>query len=110
VVFDSVLTAAKNGVLVLTSITGRERRLTLADRIHLAFVSGNTVMVGRVNASRAHVESGVRDMAHAGTQDPGWLRRLLTDRVSGLGHSRDLFARPRHPGGATTIVCEVAAS
>ena len=109
VVFDSMLTVAKNGVLVLTSITGGGRSLTVpADRINLEFVLGNKVMVGSVNASREHFESGVRDMAHAETQYPGWLRQLLTDRVSGLENYRDLFVRLQNPNGAIKIFCEVA--
>ena len=52
-----------------------------ADRINLEFVLGNKVMVGTVNASRENFESGVRDMAQAEAEYPGWLRQLLTDRV-----------------------------
>ena len=109
VVFESMLTVAKNGVLVLTSITGGGRSLTVpADRINLEFVLGNKVMVGSVNASRDNFESGVRDMAHAEAQYPGWLQQLLTDRVRGLENYRDLFARLQNPNGAIKIFCEVA--
>jgi hypothetical protein len=65
-------------------------------------------MVGSVNASRDHFEAGVRDMAHAEAQSPGWLEQLLTDRVDGLENYRDLFARLRNPNGAIKIFCEVA--
>jgi threonine dehydrogenase-like Zn-dependent dehydrogenase len=109
VVFDSMLAVAKNGVLVLTSITGGGRSLTVpADRINLEFVLGNKVMVGSVNAGRDHFESGVRDMAHAEAEHPGWLRQLLTDRVDGLDNYRDLFARLQNPDKAIKIFCEVA--
>jgi hypothetical protein len=105
-----MLTVAKNGVLVLTSITGGGRSLAVpADRINLEFVLGNKVMVGSVNASRDNFESGVRDMAHAEAQYPGWLQRLLTDRVDGLENYRDLFARLQNPNGSIKIFCEVAA-
>src|SRR5688572_4216001 len=44
VVFESMLAVAKNGVLVLTSITGGGRELTVpADRINLEFVLGNKI-------------------------------------------------------------------
>jgi hypothetical protein len=80
VVFDSMQTIAKNGVLVLSSITGGSRRLDVpADRINLDFVLGNKVMVGTVNASRENFENGVRDMAEAELEYPGWLARLLTN-------------------------------
>jgi len=109
VVFESMLAVAKNGVLVLTSITGAGRSLTIpADRINLEFVLGNKVMVGSVNASRENFESGVRDFAQAEAEYPGWLRKLLTDRVAGLENYRDLFARLQNPNGAIKIFCEVA--
>jgi threonine dehydrogenase-like Zn-dependent dehydrogenase len=106
-----MLAVAKNGVLVLTSITGGGHSLTVpADRINLEFVLGNKVMVGSVNAGRDHFEAGVRDMTHAEAQTPGWLHQLLTDRVDGLENYRELFARLQNPNGAIKIFCEVAPS
>jgi threonine dehydrogenase-like Zn-dependent dehydrogenase len=111
VVFESMQVLAKNGVLVLTSITGGTRRLDIpADRINLEFVLGNKVMVGSVNASRENFETGVRDIAQAEADYPGWLRQLLTDRVEGLDNFRDLFERLQNPNGAIKIFCEVAES
>jgi len=111
VVFEAMRVIAKNGVLVLTSITGGNRTLEVpADRINLEFVLGNKVMVGSVNASRENFESGVRDMAQADAEYPGWLRRLLTDPVRGLENYRDLFNRLHNPNGAIKIFCEVTAS
>ena len=108
VVFESALALAKNGVLVLTSITGGGRQLEIpADRINLEFVLGNKVIVGSVNASRENFESGVRDMAHADAQYPGWLARLLTDPVRGLDNYPELFERLAHPNGAIKIFCEI---
>ena len=110
VVFDSMEVLAKNGVLVLTSITGGTHMLQIpADRINLEFVLGNKVMVGSVNASRENFESGVRDLSQAEAEYPGWLPRLLTDRVSGLDNYRELFDRLQNPNGAIKIYCEVAA-
>ena len=83
---------AKNGVLVLTSITGGNHTLEVpADRINLEFVLGNKVMVGSVNASRENFETGVRDMSQAEAEYPGWLRRLLTHPVRGLDNYTELF-------------------
>ena len=111
VAFESMLAVAKNGVLVLTSITGGGRDLTVpADRINLEFVLGNKVMVGSVNAGREHFEAGVRDMAHAEAQMPGWLGQLLTDRIDGLDNYHELFARLQNPNGAIKIFCQVAPS
>jgi threonine dehydrogenase-like Zn-dependent dehydrogenase len=109
VVFESIQVLARNGVLVLTSITGGNHLLEVpADRINLDFVLGNKVMVGSVNASRENFEAGVRDMSQAEAEYPGWLRRLLTDPVRGLENYRDLFDRLQNPNGAIKIFCEVA--
>ncbi|MBW8868620.1 MAG: glucose 1-dehydrogenase, partial [Acidobacteria bacterium] len=111
VVFESMQAVAKNGVLVLTSITGGDKRLEVpADRINLEFVLGNKVMVGSVNASRENFETGVRDMSQAEAEYPGWLRQLLTDPVRGLDNYRDLFERLQNPNGAIKIFCEVSPS
>ena len=79
-----------------------------ADRINLDFVLGNRVMVGSVNASRENFETGVRDMAQAEAEYPGWLRQLLTDPVRGLENYRELFERLHSPNGAIKIYCEVS--
>ena len=108
VVFESMQTLARNGVLVLTSITGGNRLLEVpADRINLEFVLGNKVMVGSVNAARDNFETGVRDMAQAEAEYPGWLQRLLTHPVHGLESYRELFERLESPNGAIKIFCEV---
>jgi threonine dehydrogenase-like Zn-dependent dehydrogenase len=109
VVFESTQALAKNGVLVLTSITGGNRMLEVpADRINLEFVLGNKVMVGSVNASRENFETGVRDMSQAEAEYPGWLRRLLTNPVRGLDNYGELFQYLQNPNGAIKIYCEVA--
>ena len=110
VVFESMQVLAKNGILVLTSITGGMHMIEIpADRINLEFVLGNKVMVGSVNASRENFETGVRDMSQAEAEYPGWLRRLLTHPVRGLENYRELFDHLQNPNGAIKIFCEVAA-
>ena len=109
VVFESMPVLAKNGVLVLTSITGGDHQLEIpADRINLEFVLGNKVRFGSVNASRENFEGGVRDLSQAEAEYPGWLRRLLTHPVRGLDNYRELFDRLQNPNGAIKIYCEVA--
>ena len=72
VVFESMQALAKNGVLVLSSVTGGDQMIEVpADRINLEFVLGNKVMVGTVNANREYFETGVKDMAQAEAQYPG---------------------------------------
>jgi threonine dehydrogenase-like Zn-dependent dehydrogenase len=111
VVFESMQVLGKNGVLVLTSITGGSHMLEIpADRINLEFVLGNKVMVGSVNASRENFETGVRDMSQAEAEYPGWLKNLLTDPLCGLDRYAELFERLQNPNGAIKIFCEVAGS
>lgn len=111
IVFDSMQVLAKNGVLVLSSVTGGDRRVEVpADRINLEFVLGNKVMVGTVNANREYFERGVTDMALAEAQYPGWLSRLLTHRVSGLENYAELMATLTGAKDAIKVYCEVEAS
>ncbi|HEY7480478.1 MAG TPA: glucose 1-dehydrogenase [Gemmatimonadales bacterium] len=109
VVFESMRALAKNGVLVLSSVTGGDRMIEVpADRINLEFVLGNKVMVGTVNANREYFESGVKDMAHAESQYPGWLKRLLTHPVKGLENWQLLLETLTMARGAIKVYCEVA--
>jgi len=109
VVFDSMQALGKNGVLVLSSVTGGDKMIQIpADRINLEFVLGNKVMVGTVNANREYFELGVRDMAQAEAEYPGWLSKLLTDPVKGLENYSELFQKLTTPNGAIKVFCEVA--
>src|SRR5438552_11320374 len=109
VVFDSLQALGKNGVLVLSSVTGGDRQIEVpADRINLQFVLGNKVMVGTVNANREYFELGVRDMAQAEAEYPGWLSKLLTDPVQGLENYPELFKKLTSPNGAIKVFCQVA--
>ncbi len=52
-VFEAMAALGRNGVLVLSSVTGGDRRTEVpSDALNLGFVLGNKVMVGTVNASR----------------------------------------------------------
>src|SRR5919107_1801746 len=109
VVFDSMRALAKNGVLVLSSVTGGDRRVEVpADKINLDFVLGNKVMVGTVNANREYFEMGVKDMAQAEAQYPGWLGRLLTHPVKGLESWPQLLDTLTSAKGAIKVYCVVA--
>jgi len=109
VVFESMQALGKNGVLVLSSVTGGGREVQVpADKINVQFVLGNKVMVGTVNANREYFEMGARDLAHAETLYPGWLRRLLTHPVKGLENYAELFHNLTMAKGAIKVYCEVA--
>ena len=109
VVFESMQALGKNGVLVLSSVTGGDRRIEVpADQINLDFVLGNKVMVGTVNANREYFEMGVKDLAQAEAEYPGWLKQLLTHPVKGLENYSALFDKLLNPNGAIKVFCEVA--
>ena len=108
VVFDAMQVLEKNGVLVLTSITGGDLKIEVpSDRINLNFVLGNKVMVGTVNAAREHFEEGVRDMAMSEAEFPGWLGQLLTDRVEGLDSFQQLYDILVNGKGTIKAYCQV---
>jgi threonine dehydrogenase-like Zn-dependent dehydrogenase len=110
IVFESMQALGKNGALVLSSVTGGDRKVEVpADRINLEFVLGNKVMVGTVNANREYFEMGVRDMSQAEAEYPGWMKRLLTHPVKGLENYRELFDKLTNAKGAIKVFCEVAA-
>jgi threonine dehydrogenase-like Zn-dependent dehydrogenase len=107
-VFEGMQALGKNGVLVLSSVTGGDRAVEVpADRINLEFVLGNKVVVGTVNANREYFEAGVRDFAMVEAQAPGWLGRLITHRVKGLENYRELFGLLTGGEGVIKVVCDV---
>jgi threonine dehydrogenase-like Zn-dependent dehydrogenase len=109
VVFESMRALAKNGVLVLSSVTGGDKTIEVpADRINLEFVLGNKVMVGTVNANREYFELGVRDMAQAQAEYAGWLEQLLTHPIAGLENYAQLFETLSTAKGAIKVYCRVA--
>ncbi|HKQ20379.1 MAG TPA: glucose 1-dehydrogenase [Candidatus Eisenbacteria bacterium] len=107
--FEAMQALAKNGVLVLSSVTGGSRMIEVpADRINLDFVLGNKVMVGTVNANREYFELGVRDPAQQEASNPGWLRELLTHPVTGLENYGQLFDHLSNGKGVIKVYCDVA--
>jgi threonine dehydrogenase-like Zn-dependent dehydrogenase len=109
IVFEAMQALGKNSVLVLSSVTGGDHRIEVpADRINLDFVLGNKVMVGTVNANREYFEVGVRDLAQADAEYPGWLARLLTHPVKGLENYRELIDTLTTAKSAIKVFCEVA--
>jgi threonine dehydrogenase-like Zn-dependent dehydrogenase len=108
-VFEAMEVLAKNGVLVMLSVTGGERQVEIpADRINLGFVLGNKVAVGSVNANRRYFELGVKDLAEAELTHPGWLSQLLTHPIKGLENYKTLMQTLTEAKGAIKVFCEVA--
>ena len=110
-VFEGMRALAKNGVLVLSSITGGERTVQIpADAINQSFVLGNKLMLGTVNAGRADFEQGVRDLVQAEAAYPGWLEQLLTHPVRGLENWPMLFEALNGKKGVIKAFLEVRPS
>jgi threonine dehydrogenase-like Zn-dependent dehydrogenase len=110
IVFDAMQSLAKNGVLVLSSVTGGDKKVEVpADKLNLEFVLGNKVMVGTVNANREYFESGVQDMSQAVLEYGDWLKKLLTHPVAGLENYKELFDKLTNGKDVIKVYCEVAA-
>ena len=109
-VFEAMSVLAKNGVLAMVSVTGGSHQIEVpADKINLGFVLGNKVAFGSVNANREYFESGVKDLSTAELQYPGWLRKLLTHPVNGLGSYAEMMRILTEAKGSIKVYCEIAA-
>jgi len=108
-VFQAAEVLGKNGVLVLSGITGGDTKAEVnADKINQSFVLGNKVMVGTVNASRADFVSGVNDMVKAEALYPGWLNKLLTTKIHGLENYAEMLRHLTEDKEAIKVFVEVA--
>jgi hypothetical protein len=98
----------KNGVLVLASVTGGDRRVEVpSDAINQGFVLGNKVMVGTVNASREDFVRSVDQLGKAEAIFPGWLGRLLTHPIQGLHSYEEMLDALTHGHDAIKVYVEV---
>jgi threonine dehydrogenase-like Zn-dependent dehydrogenase len=92
IIWDAARGLAKNGVLILTSVTGGDRKAEIAsDKINFEFVLGNKLMFGTVNAGKEHFAEGVRDLTQCESLYPGWLESMLTHPVEGIENYRQMF-------------------
>ncbi len=93
IIFDAMQSLNENGILILASVTGGERKTDAvpSDKINQMFVLGNRAMVGTVNAGREHFEMGVKDLALCEAMYAGWLARMLTHKVEGLENYAQVF-------------------
>jgi threonine dehydrogenase-like Zn-dependent dehydrogenase len=108
IIWEAAEVLGKNGVLVLSSITGGDRKAEVSsDKINQSFVLGNKVMVGTVNASRADFVSGVDDLIKAQALFPGWLEKLLTTPVYGLDNYDEMIRRLTEDSEAIKVYVQV---
>ena len=63
------------------------------DRLRLCGASQPANRLGRggATANREYFELGVKDFAHAESEYPGWLSRLLTHPVAGLERYEEMM-------------------
>jgi threonine dehydrogenase-like Zn-dependent dehydrogenase len=109
IVWEAARVLGKNGVLVLASITGGDRKAEIdSDAINQGFVLGNKVMVGTVNASPADFRSGVDDLIKAEAVFPGWLSQLLTTPIAGLERYDEMIRALTEDRDAIKVYVEVA--
>jgi threonine dehydrogenase-like Zn-dependent dehydrogenase len=111
IVWEAAEVLGKNGVLVLASITGGERRVEInSDRINQGFVLGNKVMVGTVNAAPNDFRTGVDDLIKAEAVYPGWLQQLLTTPIHGLENHAQMIRALTEDHDAIKVYVEVASA
>ena len=112
IIWDAAQGLARNGVLILTSVTGGNRTAEIAsDKINFEFVLGNKLMFGSVNASREHFAQGVKDLALCEAMHPDWLDKMLTHPIVGIENYRQMFDNLN--GGATGMIktfCQISES
>jgi len=95
VVFPAMRILGPNGVCILSSVTGGEKKI----EVDLAtwnreMVLGNRLIFGTVNAGRLHFEMGRRDLEAIEELLPGWLEALITRRIPFTEAARALHRAP----------------
>src|SRR3954466_1385402 len=108
-VWEAAEALGKNGVLMLVSVTGGERKVEIpSDMINQGFVLGNKVMAGSVNASPSDFASGRDDLVKAEAVYPGWLARLLTTPIHGLESDDEMLRELTEDRDAIKVYVQVA--
>jgi threonine dehydrogenase-like Zn-dependent dehydrogenase len=111
IIWEAAEVLGKNGVLVLSSITGGDRKAEInSDKINQSFVLGNKVMVGTVNASPNDFRTGVDDLIKAQALFPGWLEQLLTTPIDGLENYDEMIRALTEDKDAIKVFVEVNGS
>ena len=85
IIFDAMQTLNENGILILASVTGGERKTDAvpSDKINQMFVSATGRWSAPSTPNREHFEAGVKDLALCEAMHPGWLAQMLTHKIEG---------------------------
>lgn len=102
VAFEAMRLVGANGAVILTSVTGADRRVELhADAVNQNVVLNNVLVLGTVNANALDFRRGVADLGEAERRWPGFLSSLITRRVPLADAARAL---PHDPNEIKTVV------
>ena len=83
VAFQAMAALGINGVLCLLGVSTGEKRLEVcADCLNMEMVLGNRVVFGTVSSNRSHFERAILLLAEIEQRWPGWLARLITQRLA----------------------------
>jgi len=79
VALHSMMVVGNNGVVVLTSITGGDKKMEIcSDCFNQGLVLGNRTVVGSVNAHGRDFDRGIKDLLDIQERWPGILEKLIT--------------------------------
>lgn len=80
--FEAMAVLAPNGVLALLGVTPADRKLEIpSDMLNQSMVLENKCVIGSVNASRKDFETAIYRLQQMEKEYPGWLDRLVTNRM-----------------------------
>lgn len=83
VALHAMMIIGTNGVVVLTSITGGDKKMEIcSDCFNQGLVLGNKCIVGTVNSNSIDFEEGIDDLLEIERRWPGLLGELITARYS----------------------------
>lgn len=80
--FEAMAVLAPNGVLALLGVTPADRKLEISsDMLNQSMVLENKCVIGSVNAARKDFETAIYRLQQMERVYPGWLDRLVTNRM-----------------------------
>ncbi|MEC0266503.1 glucose 1-dehydrogenase [Paenibacillus anseongense] len=80
--FEAMVVLAPNGVLALLGVTPADRKLEISsDMLNQSMVLENKCVIGSVNAARKDFETAIYRLQQMERVYPGWLDRLVTNRM-----------------------------
>ena len=95
IAFELLAELGANGVYLFTGVPSQGKPRTVdTDLLMRHIVLGNQILMGTVNAGRAHYEDAIRDLAAFDARWPDSVRALITGRFPLDDHRKLLFGKP----------------